>query len=262
MMNKTREDGETESRSKHLKLSSPSKVYKPTHPQANIRATTGPIRGNQDNLLLYVQSPSEHSSVIYYDEHWVLLRDKYPKAVVHLLLMPRDPEYYTQHPFRAFANKEFLVSAKLEVLKAKRVAASELRRLLGKYSERERPRIEGMDSDNPPDELPKGRDWETEIKAGVHAHPSMHHMHIHIISKDNYSDALKRRQHYNTFNTPFFVRLDEFPLPEDDVRWTLQVEPYYHDWNYKCWRCNRNFGNKFTELKRHLEKEYLEWRQE
>lgn len=27
----------------------------------------------------------------------------------------------------------------------------------------------------------------------------------------------------------------------------------------RCWRCGRNFGNKFKALKEHLEKEKEEW---
>jgi aprataxin len=239
--------------------------YKQTHPQSNTRASTSLTNNVRDGLLGYILSPSTSPRVIYYNDQWVLIRDLYPKATVHLLLLPRDPEYYTQHPFRAFQDPGFLAQAREEVVKAKRIAGSELRRLLGKFSETERPRIEAMNAEfdaDAPAELPSGRDWESEIKVGIHAYPSMSHMHIHIISKDMHSKCVRRKQHYNTFNTPFLVNMEEFPLAEDDIRWTLNVKPYYHDWDFKCWRCDKNFGNKLTELKRHLEKEFLEWRSE
>jgi aprataxin len=248
---------------KGAKPKNEEKEHKPTHPQSNARATTVPTGDPRDNLLSYILSPKDSSSVIYHNDKWLLIRDKYPKGTVHFLLMPRKSEFYTQHPFRALQDPEFLASARTEAIKAKRIAGSELRRLLGKYSAQERPRIEVIEADLDPDAvLPAGRDWEAEIKVGVHAYPSMNHMHIHIISRDMHSDCVKKRQHYNAFNTPFFVNLDEFPLPEDDERWTLKVRPYYHDWDFICWRCERNFGNRFMELKRHLDKEFLEWRSE
>jgi hypothetical protein len=33
-------------------------------------------------------------------------------------------------------------------------------------------------ADPPPDELPQGRDWEEDIVVGVHAVPSMNHLHV------------------------------------------------------------------------------------
>jgi aprataxin len=238
--------------------------YGQTHPQANELATTFATGNPRDGLLTYVQSPAATAGVVYHSDDWVLLRDKYPKATVHLLLMPRDSQFYTRHPFRAFEDQSFLASARLEAAKAAKIAASELQRLLGKFSAQEEPRIAALESDTADldAELPAGRRWDADIRVGVHAYPSMNHMHIHVISKDMQSESLKTRKHYNTFNTPFFVNLDEFPLPEKDERWTLKVKPYYHDWEYVCWRCKQGFGNRFTELKKHLQKEYQEWRSE
>ena len=145
----------------------------------------------------------------------------------------------------------------------KKLAASELRRLHGKWSSKESARLAAMEKDEvcEKDRLPEGRDWEDEIMAGVHAGPSMNHLHVHIISKDRHSECLKHRKHYNSFATPFFVRLEEFPLKSDDPR----RKPDRGGWlrvDMKCWRCGTNFGNRFVELKRHLEVEFEEWREE
>ena len=111
------------------------------------------------------------------------------------------------------------------------------------------------------DQLPEGRDWENELMAGVHAGPSMNHLHIHIISKDRHSECLKHRKHYNSFATPFFVRLEEFPLAADDPRKAKDRGGWLRV-GMRCWRCGRDFGNKFAELKRHLDEEFVEWRKE
>ena len=116
-----------------------------------------------------------------------------------------------------------------------------------------------MDADPPPDKLPEERDWEKDIMCGIHAHPSMNHLHIHVMSVDRHSDSLKHRKHYNSFSTPFFIDVMDFPLAKDDPR-RHPGRAGYLNRDYKCWRCGENFGNRFTRLKDHLETEYQAWR--
>lgn len=85
-------------------------------------------------------------------------------------------------------------------------------------------------------------------------------LHIHIISEDNYSPHLKTKKHYNSFNTEFFVRLDEFPLDEGHIALTSQGQAKLIKGDMTCWRCGKNIGNKFKQLKEHLDEEYKEWR--
>ncbi len=93
---------------------------------------------------------------------------------------------------------------------------------------------------------------------GIHAHPSMNHLHIHVLSVDRYSECLRHRKHYNSFATPFFVPIDDFPLAKDDVRRHPGRQGYL-DWDFKCWRCGREYGRSFTKLKAHLEEEFEKW---
>lgn len=115
----------------------------------------------------------------------------------------------------------------------------------------------------PPDEraalLPPGRDWLSEIKAGVHTHPSMNHMHVHIISREMNSPWLKHKKHYLSFNSSFFVGLDELPLEKGSPRFHPGDWP---KWDMVCWRCGRNFENKFAALKNHLGNEFEKWKKE
>lgn len=149
--------------------------------------------------------------------------------------------------------------------------------------------------------------------AGVHSHPSMNHLHVHVLSVDRRSERMKHRKHYNSFATGFFVGVEEFPLGvgagalEGTVRGeetkerdlveggngresgtgvkgvVLDEDKLMRakaDWiadqrrragggregflahDMKCWRCGRNFGNRFKELKEHLEAEFDEWKRE
>ena len=149
-----------------------------------------------------------------------------------------------------------------EAAEAVQLAASELSRLISPHSELSQARIAAMESDDPPSELPPGRDFLKELKVGIHAHPSMSHLHVHIISRDMHSDRLKHQKHYNSFNTDFFIPLDDFPLAKDDPRRQTGYQNANLKKGYKCWRCGQDFGNKFTALKAHLEDEFKAWRKE
>lgn len=185
------------------------------------------------------------------------------------MLIPRDPKVYFQHPLALLSTSPaFLEKVRARAARVKALAASELRRLYPS-SASDAPyqsALEAhMSSSDPPSPselaslLPPGRDWEKDIVVGVHTHPSMNHLHIHVISRDMHSPWLKHKKHYLSFNSSFMVRLDEFPLEIGSPRFKPGDWP---KWDMQCWRCGRNFANKFAELKRHLEGEFEEWKKE
>ncbi|KAE8388655.1 aprataxin-like protein [Aspergillus alliaceus] len=224
---------------------------------SNKRAIGGP----RDALGAYIASPESFPSsiVVYHNDDFVAIHDLFPKSTLHLLLLPRDASKTRLHPFEALEDLEFLGKVKEETKKLRSLAAAELRRRYGKDSAQDKKRQEALNADDPPDTLPPGRNWEQEIMCGIHAHPSMNHLHVHVISVDRYSDRLKHKKHYNSFSTPFFVPIDDFPLAQDDVRRHPTREGYLRR-DYICWRCGKDFGNKFSELKVHLEKEFDDWK--
>jgi aprataxin len=194
----------------------------------------------REGLAEYLRDPAKHSSVLGYNEDFVIIKDLYPKATIHLLILPRDPVKQIQHPAEAFQDSEFFSKLQIEAAKWRTLASKELARTLC------------------PSSIPE-RDWEAEIKVGIHSVPSMHHLHIHIISRDMHSPCVRHKKHYNSFNTSFFVELEEFPLTEEEI------DERTRNWSERdmiCWRCKRNFTNKFTALKQHLAKEFEEWREE
>lgn len=217
--------------------------------------------GGRDGLGAYIAKPETYPSnvVVYHNEDFVAIHDMFPKSSLHLLLLPRDPAKTHLHPFEAFEDANFLAKVKTEVHKLRTLAAAELRRKYGKESAQEQERSAALNADPPPDELPPGRDWEKEIMCGVHAVPSMNHLHVHVIAADRYSERLKHQKHYNSFSTPFFVPIEDFPLDSDDIRRHPTREGYLKR-DYICWRCGKQFGNGFVELKKHLEQEFEEWK--
>lgn len=255
---------------------------------------------NRMALGAYIANPESYpaSVVIYHNADFVVIHDKFPKATVHTLLLPRSPRHSLLHPFEALEDEQFLGKVKAEVEKLKVLAAGELQRRLGAFSradaareavlngeaedvledaaedgqQQEEGKVEATEDEqgegkgkskrrNKEPALPSGRDWAAEIKCGVHAVPSMGHLHIHVLSRDMHSPAMKHRKHYNSFNTPFLVDVADFPLESSDLRRSSKDEGFMRR-DLVCWRCGDNFGNRFKELKDHLEKEFEEWKRE
>ena len=86
----------------------------------------------------------------------------------------------------------------------------------------------------------------------------MTHLHIHVLSVDRVSECVRHRKHYNSFNTPFFVGMEEFPLAEGGERREAGRRGYLRE-ELRCWRCGEGFGNQFARLKEHLKGEFEEW---
>ncbi|EHK27371.1 uncharacterized protein TRIVIDRAFT_207777 [Trichoderma virens Gv29-8] len=246
---------------------------------------------NRMALGAYIAAPESYpaSVVIYHNADFVVIHDKFPKATVHTLLLPRSPRYSLLHPFEALQDVEFLEKVRAEVDKLKVLVAAELRRRLGSFSRSDAARQAVLNGEAEPEEaqdeaqdeaegkessgkgkengprqepqLPAGRDWAADVMCGVHAVPSMGHLHIHVLSRDMHSPAMKHRKHYNSFNTPFLVDVADFPLDGADPR-RLPKEEGFMRRDLVCWRCGSNFGNRFKELKDHLDKEFDEWKRE
>ena len=242
----------------------PKRKAPPSPPTTSKRPSANPSSFlRRDGLGAYTLSPQNYPAtrVITYNDSFVAIHDLYPKSSVHCLLLPRSEKYTLLHPFDAFEDAEFLAEVRVEAQKLKTLVAKELRRKYGPFSKQDEPREAVLNGEVDADALPDGRDWEKEVKVGVHAHPSMNHLHVHVISVDRHSEWLKHRKHYNSFATPFFVDLDAFPLAEDDVRRHPGREGYLNG-DMKCWRCGRNYGNRFARLKEHLAMEFDEWKKE
>ncbi|KAL8859938.1 MAG: hypothetical protein Q9178_003486 [Gyalolechia marmorata] len=250
-------------------LSSPKKT--PKHDKSTPDSHAPPALttfSGRAGLGAYTAAPESFpaSRVISHNDDFVVINDLYPKSSIHLLLLPRRRDKQLLHPLEALQDPEFLSSIQQEVRKVRLMVARELQRRFAKFSVKERGRENAMEKAlNGTEEidestLPSGRDWDKDVISGIHTHPSMSHLHIHILSRDRHSECMRHRKHYNSFATEFLVDVEEFPLAPQEVKRRLKAG-FLHD-DLVCWRCGRNFGNKFAKLKKHLEKEFEEWKTE
>lgn len=216
-------------------------------------------------LGAYLTNPGSFpsSQVIYHNDDFVLINDLFPKATVHTLLLPRSKKFSLMHPFDAMEDQGFREKVVAEAAAARQLVAKELQRRLGPHSRSDARREAVLNGDAGPDpsgSLPAGRDWLAEIRVGFHAQPSMSHLHVHIFSRDMHSDRLKHRKHYNSFNTPFLVPLEDFPLADEDER--RGRKSGWLSGGMRCWRCGRVWEKSFVGLKEHLDEEFEDWKRQ
>lgn len=240
-------------------MSRKPKAPKPTSDTTD-HQTARTVFAGRDGLAAYTIDPAGFppSRVVYYNDKFVVINDLFPKATIHLLILPRDTSKNVLRPQNAFDDVTFLEECRVEERKVRSIVASELRRRFGKLSASDRPRLAALESDEPPSPdhvITQGRDWTKDIISGIHANPSMNHLHIHVLSKDMVSEPMKKRNHYLSFTTDFLVPLSAFPLAKEDHRRAYTHFPE----DMLCWRCGRNFTNKMARLKEHLEEEKADW---
>jgi aprataxin len=79
----------------------------------------------RDGLAAYTIDPESFppSRVVYYNEKFVVINDLYPKASVHLLILPRDPIKNVQRPQTAFDDPQFLAECREEEKKVRDIVA-------------------------------------------------------------------------------------------------------------------------------------------
>ena len=242
----------------------PKKLQEPQPLSLKRSAFTGGFKA-RDGLGTYTADPASFPSsrVIYHNESFVVINDLYPKSTVHTLLLPRSPRSRL-HPFDAFEDPEFHAAVQAETARLKRLVAKELQRRYGRFSAQDKSREDILNEkvewqDGKP--LPVGRDWEKELLVGIHAHPSMNDLHVHVLSRDMKSEYMRHRKHYNSFTTPFLIDVADFPLAADDPRRHPGRQGYLNS-DLRCWRCGKNFEKRFKQLKEHLDLESEEWKKE
>ncbi|KAF8421015.1 HIT-like domain-containing protein [Tirmania nivea] len=240
-----------------------SKRLPPPSPSSTTTTSPDPTKRthppNWRNCLLpYLTSPSSYppTTVLRHTSSFVTIFDRFPKSTIHLLLLPRDPTINTLHPILALnTHPSLLTSIKSELEILTPLLQKELRRRFGHLSKTQ------IAHTASPDTVPE-RTYS--LKIGIHAHPSLNHFHIHILTPDMSSPCLKHKIHYNSFTTAFFIPLEDFPMAEDNFRRKHpgrdgESGEVYLKGNMRCWRCGMDFDGRFKALKEHLEKEKQEW---
>lgn len=152
------------------------------------------------------------------DDKITIIKDMYPKAQHHFLVLPNED----------ISSLKALNKHHLPLLKHMDKSAKE-------YVKENHP--------------------EHEFKFGYHAEASMHRLHLHAISDDMNSPALKTKKHWNTFTTSFFLdSLDVIRgLEESGKVQLLSSEKCkeYLNTPLQCHKCSVRPKN-IPELKRHI----------
>ncbi|XP_069632473.1 aprataxin isoform X4 [Haliaeetus albicilla] len=157
---------------------------------------------------------------VYKDEKTVVIKDKYPKARYHWLVLPWDP----------ISSLKSVTKDHLELL--------EHMHAVGQKMIQQCPARESL-----------------EFRLGYHAIPSMSQLHLHVISQDFDSPALKTKKHWNSFTTDYFlnsqdviemVRSKGKVMVKDHVSELLKLP-------LRCHRCKKQLST-IPQLKEHLGK--------
>jgi aprataxin len=191
------------------------------------------------NLSLEI-SMNDESMQLYKDEEVVCIRDKYPKAKFHALLIPISSSEENN-----FIDLEQVLKSPdcyNFFIKLKRVTLEII------------------------DLLPNSID-KTNLQYGFHAIQTFRPLHMHIISRDFFSVHLNSQKIWNSFNTSYFIHLDDFirhlEADLDNCRIDYFISDKYHLTNidylerllissgFKCNVCQENHES-IDSLKEHL----------
>ncbi|XP_069834089.1 aprataxin isoform X2 [Dendropsophus ebraccatus] len=122
-------------------------------------------------LKVSMQDPNMQ---IFKDDKVVVIKDKYPKARYHWLVLPWQP------------------ISSLKVLRTEHLELLQHMHTVGE-------KIAQQHSDH----------CRAPFRLGYHAIPSMSHIHLHVISQDFDSPCLKNKKHWNSFTTDYFMESEE-----------------------------------------------------
>lgn len=170
-----------------------------------------------------LESMKDPSLIVKSDEQTVIIRDAYPKARHHYLVLPKED----------IPNLRALKGSHLNLLE----------RMLenGRSLAEEVKSKEGSES--------------VTFRLGYHAHPSMVRLHMHVISQDFDSPCLKNKKHWNSFTSGFFLDAEKvIGCLRDRGRVELDAKSVYEAMlklPLKCHVCQVELRN-MPKLKDHL----------
>ncbi|XP_051876508.1 aprataxin isoform X2 [Pristis pectinata] len=159
---------------------------------------------------------------VYKDDTVVVIKDKYPKARFHWLVLPWEP---------------------ISSLKAVRRDHLNVLRHMNEVGEKLVQ--ECLDSK------------ALRFRLGYHAIPSMSHLHLHVISQDFDSPCLKTKKHWNSFNTDYFVESQVvMKMVEQNGKVIVKDEmPELLKMPLMCHVCRQQLST-IPQLKEHLRKHF------
>ena len=171
-----------------------------------------------------LHSMNDPNMVWYQDNNICIIKDKYPKAKHHFLVLPKNDIPSLKHLTNQHVNLvQFMIkTAEDEVIKKL-----------------------------------NGEGNIIEFSCGFHAVPSMAQFHMHVISQDFVSPCLKTKKHWNSFNTNYFIPAEILIKHlNEDGRVPTSWEKQSKEWlamEVKCHRCSYRPKGMGDAFKKHLE---------
>ncbi|KAL2749668.1 aprataxin-like [Vespula maculifrons] len=191
------------------------------------KAVTATLPKKNHWSLGLLDSMKDPTLKVVEDDSIVVIKDKYPKARFHYLILPKEN---ISTVWKIQKNHENLL----------------------------------WHMDDVAEELIKKHSGH-KFLIGYHAVPSMQRMHLHVISTDFNSPCLKTKYHWNSFTTPFFISSKELckQLKENGElkKISSTTAQKYLNSELKCHECSvkpKNMG----DLKRHLLSSHLSEKRE
>ncbi|XP_053226753.1 aprataxin isoform X2 [Podarcis raffonei] len=170
-------------------------------------------------LKVSMQNPDMQ---VYKDEKAVVIKDKYPKARYHWLVLP----------WQSISTLSKVTQEHLKLL--------EHMHALGEKVIQQCPEKDSL-----------------RFRLGYHAIPSMSQLHLHVISQDFDSTCFKTKKHWNSFTTEYFIdSKDLIAMVKKKGRVTVDKDvAKLLNLPLKCHVCKRQQPN-IPQLKEHLKEHW------
>lgn len=170
-------------------------------------------------LKVSMQDPNMQ---VYKDDKVVVIKDKYPKARYHWLVLP----------WQTISSLKALRDEHCDLVKHMQEVADQM--------------IQQC-----PDAT------SLRFRTGYHAIPSMSHVHLHVISQDFDSPCLKNKKHWNSFTTDYFMEShDVIQMLETNGRVTVKEgTSELLKLPLRCHVCRRELST-IPALKEHLKSHF------
>lgn len=161
------EDRESRREAPNVKAAKQTEQVSVSVSQGEVTKTSESFGHWSQGLKVSMQDPKMQ---VYKDDKVVVIKDKYPKARYHWLVLP----------WQTISSLKALRDEHCDLVKHMQEVADQM--------------IQQC-----PDAT------SLRFRTGYHAIPSMSHVHLHVISQDFDSPCLKNKKHWNSFTTDYFM---------------------------------------------------------